>query len=150
MSAGGETGQSGTGIFEDLGFFNNATDGSWLILWDVLITVAAPQNANPSLPSVIGNIIQGTEGINVPGLSQPAGYNVTGAAQQLPGFFWDNTTPNGLTTPAYQFMDDARVWQWPHDYPFAAIQPGWSFVVELFGDTAGWSFSCVWETSSDL
>jgi hypothetical protein len=150
MAAGGITGRTGAGTFEDLGLFNDSTDGSYLVLWDVLITVGAPQNANPSLPSVIGKLIAGSEGISTTGLSQPRGYPLVGASGSPPGAFWDNLTPSGLTTPAYQFMDDARVWQWQHDWPFAAIPPRFSYVVELFGDTSGWSFSCVWEATRDI
>lgn len=144
MVAGGITGGTGAATFEDMGLANNATDGSWLVIWDVTIAVGAFTGTVSINPSVIGKIIPDTEG-EVIGVSQPAGYSIVNPSASTFGWLWDNPTPNGLTTPAYQFMQDRGIWQWPHDFPFAAIQPGWSYAFELYGDVDDWSVSLTWE-----
>lgn len=144
MAAGSITGGTGAATFEDLGLFNSAKDGSWMVIWDLTIAVSPFLGTTTTIPSVIGEIINGTEGI-VFGVSQPAGYNLVQPGGQLPGWLWDNTTPNGLLTPDYTFMQNYGTWQWPHDWPFAALAPGNSYAIELYGDTQDWSVAFVWE-----
>lgn len=98
--------------------FNNSTGRDFIVVWDFEFATAAV------VTWTLNGVFQGHNGTASGTISTV----VTGETA-LPGvmYFDDNATPppqdfvNGLLTN-FTLL-------WAHDYPFAVLQPGWSFFI---------------------
>lgn len=108
-----------------VGLQNNSQAGEWLVVWDVQVY------ANPAGDISHINIINFSIMNGQTGHSQGTEPNnpLASGVGALPGFVWiDEPSFNPgkiFSTPALP----AQGYQWPHDWPIAAIAPGDSLVV---------------------
>lgn len=79
-----------------------------------------------------------------PGAGGPGGAPVVGDTGALPGLLLITQGTSNVIGP-YIFLTGAGLWRWQHDFPFVAIPPGGTYVVNLTGDCAGWDVSWMWE-----
>jgi hypothetical protein len=122
------TGALALGQIGAVGLFNNSIDGKWLVVWDVYINVF-PNTPGSSKILVDGTLVNGF--VQSVGLANTGSPLVSGGAQPDGLCFADRPNQeSGLL-----FFSDwmpAGGYHWPHDWPFCAIQPGFS--CEFFTD----------------
>jgi len=128
-----------TGVGQ-VGLYNNATDGSILVVWDLATNLAPKIGAAAPVCGCTVVMAKGltsanqqtrplhSEGINFPGVCwtiQPVG--------------------SGLLPADYTTLQAPGTWNWPHNWPFAYIYPGWSLVTQYNQDLQLFHSSFVWE-----
>ena len=122
---------------------NTSQDGKSLVVWDVTVTVAGSVAGVVDTPTVQGQLGQFAVDFGLPtdGLSAPAipGSPVGAGRMQLidPG--------RVIKFGAYDFVFGQGTWQWPHDWPFCVIPPGWNYFWSLFGSTDAWGVGVYYE-----
>lgn len=109
------------------GIYNGQTDGSWLVIWDVQVFTPGPFVATGAV--VDFNIITGMLTDNADFALEPSNplCSATGLVPSTGwGFMDSNTNEQGLLFQSLSIPVNG--YQWVHDWPFCAIQPGDSVV----------------------
>jgi len=136
------TGPLALGQIGALGLFNDTQQGEWLVVWDVELTIFA----NP--PGTTFPIVDATLGsgfTNTISLIHPSAPLVSSGAA-LSGFCVGDRP---LVESGKLFFSSAippAGYHWPHDWPFCAIQPGFSCT--FYSDANpyyNFGLSIVWE-----
>lgn len=128
---------------EFLALYNDSNDGSLFLIWDMTVTIGRDKAGAIPFCSAAGQIQQGST-VSF-GVSQPVGASIFYGQSSTAGIFWQDTNPPGLSFTQYTFLDDAGSWRWNHNFPFAVLQPGFSYVVEILGTNSDCSISMVFE-----
>jgi hypothetical protein len=128
--------------FGAIGLYNNATDGSYLAVWD--LTISCPGVAGQAQPVVTrAQFVQGSIGGGVDPFL-PLIANSPVQPGQLSGV-------NPFTNPHnehWQFPIFGQGYEWPHEWPVAYIPPTYSWVITTDGNgVAGMAVSMIWEVA---
>lgn len=128
------------------GVYNNSTRGYWLVLWDLAVTFQ-PSGALNNIQLIDVGHLSGHANQTL-----TAGAPLVATAGPKSGQTWtqanfQDTTDDFLYLP----MQDGK-YQWPHDWPLAAVPSGWSIVVITDGNAAGSGavVNFVWEITDQL
>jgi hypothetical protein len=109
------------------GVFNAQTRGEWLVIWDVQVFATGSFAAAGAVVDI--NIMTGTQSANTGYQKQPANPLIS-ANTTIPSFGWgfkdSATNEAGLNFLSLQIPVNG--YQWVHDWPLCAIQPGDSVV----------------------
>ena len=136
--------------FHEIGLFNNASDGSHLVVWDVTISAKVFGNVDGSTTRTGFNLYQWT-GFPYTGSATP----INPSAPQPWGAVFFNSDPTVLPyTFGYgpQFWGPLN-WEWPHAWPIAIVPPNWIFscAIDLeTGDAVGAFASYFWEITKPV
>lgn len=133
--------------FYELGIFNNATDGSYLVLWDAQASATVTQ---PNDPATLISGFKFYNNPNPPIVGFSNGANPTVGQPFGAGFY------NGDPTIIPQNSDYGPTffgivqYSWGHDFPLAYIPPGYifSFTSDYFAGNSNFArASFFWEVT---
>ena len=120
--------------------YNNASDGSLLVLWD--FSIGSPQPNSTTGPFVIRMLMLGS---SIGGGTNP-GYPLVSGGPTLPGqinYINPFTNPHGEQA---SFVLTNFAYNWAHEWPAAVIKPGYSLaMVTDFNACVGLYASFMWE-----
>ena len=142
------TGALALGALGAVGLQNNSQRGEWFVIWDLYInTVPNPIPAHQIIADI--NI---TTGIPFNALIPPNEVNpITSASPSPPGQVWWFGTPgneSGKTFYSVPLITSGNVayYQWFHEFPICAIQPGDSIAVYSDADAyTDWGVNFMYE-----
>lgn len=129
-----------------IGLFNNATDGSWLVVWDFQAGIQLPAASN-NIQSLSFSFIagDGATGVQFPGtpiVDQQAG---------LFGTVWANYNQGNSNAVFYNPSNANYLYTWPHEWPLAYVRPGDSIVCAGDDSSSGFlTVSYLWEVVKEL
>src|SRR5258708_2930121 len=131
------TGPLGIGDIGAIGLLNTAQAGEWLVVSDVEVNIHP--SSTGSGQRVLDCAIR--TGTAAPLLFTEPNNPLASPVASLPGQVWAAVT--GLEAGGIFFSGifPSDVYQWPHEWPFCAIQPGDSCVFSSDGNAAN-NFSC--------
>lgn len=146
--ASSSTGVLALGALGAVGLLNDSTRGEWMVIWDVqILTVPNP------IPShlIIADLAIGT-GRNAGSLFF-AGDNgpLASAVATMPGSMWTNNSPGNEIGRIFNSVSlivsgNTAFYQWVHDWPVCAIQPGDSVIAYSDADAySDWGAGFIYE-----
>jgi hypothetical protein len=131
-----------------VGLYNNATDGSWLVVWEFQAAVSLPSATPTSNIQQISFSFQannGNTGVQFPGI--PLVY----AQAQGPGTVWAHYNQGNGQAVLYSPANPNYVYGWMHEWPIAYIPPGSSLVCAADGSSFGFlNVTYIWEVVSQI
>lgn len=127
-SLGIHTGGIGLGDSHAFGVFNNSIDGSWLVLWDFKFHFWPSDTGNTCFLIDMGHL-QGHGGNPL-----TPGRPLVALAGQVDGAVWDQANFQDFTDDFIYFTGNPGTFSWNHDWPIAAVPPGWSLVAITDGN----------------
>jgi hypothetical protein len=122
---------------QDVGLFNNATDGSWLAVWQTLFS-AAQQSA----------LVQNTFSASWALVFKPSLANMSTQVPLIPngptgpGVIYFDQNPPGLNFNLFTSLSDPGLWEWSHPWPMCYVPPGYALVTEYVGTLTSGSLGC--------
>jgi len=123
-----------------VGLFNNSTDGSVLVVWDVEVKATPSAAQTPEFVREL--LIQG----QLSGALSPV-YQLQVAAQTAWGQITANNPYSNPHGELASFPIQNEVWKWGHEWPMCALLPGYSLVmVSDNNGSAIWGVSFIWES----
>jgi hypothetical protein len=133
--------------FQDAILYNNATDGTYLVVWDMTVQIPSGAGTPPASSFASWGVAQQPP-VNVPTPGfpldpfAPQGFGIVSAQLNSPGI--NNVPYNCLVQPG--------LWQWPHPWPMCYIPPTYALVVNFStGQTSGDLFcSATWMWQSGV
>lgn len=146
MASGGfETGAIGLGDSLAFGLYNDANDGSWIVLWDLVMHYFPFDGAGATKLIDVGHV----EGYDNNSLTKGAPLVATAAA--LAGSTWFEHNYQDFTDDYLYLVGANGMFQWNHDWPLGAIPPGWSLVAITDGEPLSLiSYNFIWEVTRSL
>lgn len=146
--AASSTGPLALGNLGAVGLINDSADGEWLVVWDVQV-VAIPNPPAATLTVVDMAICQGRNAgsLLIANNSNP---NISGGNKK-PGTTWTLNVPGNELGAIFNSVSliasgNTYFYQWLHEWPLCAIQPGDSFV--CYSDANAYSdfgMNCLYE-----
>ena len=118
------TGPLGIGNIGAIGLLNTATAGEWLVVWDIQVNIHP--SASGSGQRVLDCAIR--HGTASPLLFTEPNNPLASAVGSGPGQVWAATTNFEAGGIFFSGVFPTDIYQWPHEWPFCAIQPGDSCV----------------------
>jgi hypothetical protein len=118
------TGPLGIGDIGAIGLLNTATAGEWLVIWDVQVNIHPSSTASGQ--KVLDCAIR--TGTASPLLFTEPNNPLVSAVGSGPGQVWAARTTAETGAIFFSGVFPTDVYQWPHEWPFCAIQPGDSCV----------------------
>jgi hypothetical protein len=124
----------------DAGLYNDATDGSLLVLWHLSVAVSYVVNTTITLPAALA-------GFTVLNPGGSAASNLYNSQPARAGAVWSGFDIFDTTAldDEWVFPLSGGAYQWPHEWPIAIIPPGMSFALEVNGPCGLAWFSFIWE-----
>ena len=126
------TGPLAIGEIGAVGLLNTAHAGEWLVVWDVQINIHPFNTASGN--RILDCAIR--TGAVSPLLFTEPSRPLASAVASLPGQCWAASTDFEAGGIFFSGVFPSDVYQWPHEWPFCAIQPGDSCVVYSDADPA--------------
>lgn len=135
----------GLGTNNGAGLFNDARDGSMLVVWHLEASIRAVASPSTQQLFTLGFLNGNAGAITTQGqpldTSQPW---LGGSCFAIPG---------GASLTTNDFMDLSVLtgyWTWPHDYPICVVRPGQSLICNAFGPVQDWDVNFLWEVTKAL
>lgn len=128
--ASGSTGPLALGALGAVALQNDSTAGEWMVIWDVQIVTVPNPIPNHLIISDLAISSQRLLGsLFFPGNNSP----LFSSAAALPGSTWTHNSPgnevgNIFNVPSLITSGNVAYYQWVHEWPVCAIQPGDSVV----------------------
>jgi hypothetical protein len=128
----------------DIGLLNNATDGTYIIVWDCIAVSGLGSGTISGGWSGLWGITPNPTGVfTVPETpltpNTPVGFGRTYTLNPAPG----------INQELFIFRDDPGTWEWPHDWPMAYLPPGFALALEWSVNVSAGSVhmfgSFIWE-----
>jgi hypothetical protein len=143
------TGQvASTGNNPCVGLFNNATDGSWLVVWEYQAAISLPSTTPTDNIQQISFSYQADNGntrVQFPGIP------LVDTAAQLAGTVWGKYNQGNGGIVFYSPANPNYVYQWQHEWPFAYVRPGHSLVCAGDGASCGFlNVTYIWEVVAQI
>jgi hypothetical protein len=126
------TGPLGIGDIGAIGLLNTGSAGEWLVVWDVQVNIH-PSASGSGQRVLDGAIRRGTESSLL--FTEPNN-PLASAVASGPGQVWAAITGFEAGGIFFSGIFPADVYQWPHEWPICAIQPGDSLVFYSDGSAA--------------
>ena len=122
---------------QDIGLYNNATDGSMLVVWDASLMIATAPGVIPGTSTINWGVAA-----QKPVTNPTAGFPLIPNAPTGPGIVWENHNSPGVNNVPFICVEDPDHWEWPHSWPMCYIPPGYSLVVEFVSSLTSGSCPC--------
>jgi hypothetical protein len=145
LMCGSGGGSAAAGHTYDAGVWNNASDGSLLVLWDLTIAASYATVTNNTSPDALG----GFSPLNPGG---GAGINLYNGQPAKAGQVWSGFDTFNVVgfDEEYVFPLKSGAYQWPHNWPIAIINPGFGFAIEMLGPIHSVDTGFIWEVISQV
>ena len=146
--ASSSTGALALGALGAVGLLNDSTRGEWMVIWDVQIVTVPNPIPNHLIISDLA-ICNGTlaGSLFLKGNNSP----LTSASPASPGSTWTNNTPGNEIGSIFNSVSlipagTMAFYQWVHDWPVCALQPGDSVVAYSDADAYNeWGAGFIYE-----
>ena|SRR5258708_3799513 len=146
MASGGlVSGNIALGDSIAFGLYNDATDGRWIVLWDLKMHYS-PFDGGGDIHLVNVGHLQGNNGNPL-----VAGSPLVALQPRLPGSTWIEHNFQDFTDDYLYLIGANGTFQWEHDWPLGAIPPNWSLVAIADGNAANRiGFNYIWEVVAQI
>ena len=118
------------GALGAVGLLNDSTRGEWFVIWDVqIVTVPNPIPSHLIIADLAISPQKLAGSLSIAGNNSP----LTSGVGTLPGSTWTHTSPGNIVGNIFNSVSlittgNVAFYQWVHDWPVCAIQPGDSVV----------------------